>query len=204
MVTNPEFLILSISEYFEVVEASLATHSTACVKAFKNAFSELNTLIKQSSNHQMLADKLKLCNYTDGSLDNMNNLMSFYEAMADNIAGVVQYNRDNSDHSKLNIDNVCDIMVDQSLGVPYERYIKVNEMIMNSTSTVCTDFKYSEIIRKLQEVEWSNSMERQWTYQTCTEFGYYQTSSQTNSLFGEDHFPLQLFLQTCRDVYGAR
>lgn len=47
------------------------------------------------------------------------------------------------------------------------------------------------------------SLARQWTYQTCTEFGFYQTSEQTTSLFG-DTFPLNFFVKQCTDIYGTR
>lgn len=46
-------------------------------------------------------------------------------------------------------------------------------------------------------------LERQWTYQTCVEFGFYQTSSTSSELFGPN-FPLDFFLKQCSDIYGKR
>jgi hypothetical protein len=40
-------------------------------------------------------------------------------------------------------------------------------------------------------------------YQTCTEFGFYQTSSLTAEIFG-DEFPLAFFTQQCSDIFGPR
>lgn len=42
----------------------------------------------------------------------------------------------------------------------------------------------------------------QWTYQTCNEFGFYQTSNDGAKLFG-DRFPLVFFVQQCADIYGG-
>jgi hypothetical protein len=39
-------------------------------------------------------------------------------------------------------------------------------------------------------------------YQTCSEFGYYQTSDKSQ-YFGND-FPLHYFVQQCTDVFGDK
>lgn len=43
--------------------------------------------------------------------------------------------------------------------------------------------------------------EIQWTYQTCNEFGFYQTSDKKEKLFG-DRFPIDFFIKQCTDFYG--
>ena len=42
---------------------------------------------------------------------------------------------------------------------------------------------------------------RQWFYQTCNEFGYYQTTDSDNQPFGK-MFPLSFAIQQCQDVFG--
>lgn len=44
---------------------------------------------------------------------------------------------------------------------------------------------------------------RQWTYQTCTEFGYFQTSDSKNQPFGS-YFPLEFFIKQCQDIFGPK
>lgn len=45
---------------------------------------------------------------------------------------------------------------------------------------------------------------RQWTYQTCTEFGFYQTADNaTESIFG-DRFDVDFFIKQCSDIYGIQ
>ena len=45
-------------------------------------------------------------------------------------------------------------------------------------------------------------MWRQWYYQTCNEFGWYQTSNQPGEEFGGDNIaPLELSENYCQDAY---
>jgi hypothetical protein len=44
---------------------------------------------------------------------------------------------------------------------------------------------------------------RQWTYQTCTEFGWYQSSNQRGNPF-TNFFPLKFFEQQCIDIFGPK
>ena len=44
---------------------------------------------------------------------------------------------------------------------------------------------------------------RQWVYQTCTEFGFFQTSTARPNLFS-DTFPVDFFIDQCADIFGPR
>lgn len=44
---------------------------------------------------------------------------------------------------------------------------------------------------------------RSWMYQTCTEFGYFQTSTARPNLF-VGSFPVEFYLQQCADIFGPR
>lgn len=43
---------------------------------------------------------------------------------------------------------------------------------------------------------------RPWTYQTCNEFGWFQTSNSREQHFGTK-YPLEFFTTICKDVFGA-
>lgn len=47
------------------------------------------------------------------------------------------------------------------------------------------------------------SLGRQWFYQTCTEFGFFQSSSYKPQVFGKD-FPVEFFIKQCMDVFGPK
>lgn len=44
--------------------------------------------------------------------------------------------------------------------------------------------------------------DRQWFYQTCSEFGWYQSSGSPNSIFGTS-FPVELSATLCNDIYDG-
>ncbi|XP_017778056.1 PREDICTED: putative serine protease K12H4.7 [Nicrophorus vespilloides] len=46
-------------------------------------------------------------------------------------------------------------------------------------------------------------LDRQWYYQTCTEYGYYQTTTSNNQPFGKT-FPLSLYHNICKDLFGKK
>nr|APA33879.1 seminal fluid protein [Nilaparvata lugens] len=188
-------------EYYEVVKNSLATYDASCVTAVHDANQHLDSLIKTDVGLKYIAKQFKLCKPLN--VKNPKDVQNFFEGLADNFAGVVQYNKDNrlGPKSNVTIETLCDIMMNEKLGTPVERYARVNE-IMHDES--CNDFQYDSEIKELQQTEWNkNTSEgaRQWTYQTCTEFGFFQTQSSKTDLFGP-HFPLDFFVGMCKDIYG--
>ena len=95
-------------------------------------------------------------------------------------AGVVQYNQDNrafegATHTNITIDVVCETL--QSGSDPLTQWGVLNTML---TDGQCTAFNYSEMIMAMRDTSLTAPAAeggRQWTYQTCAEFGFYQTSS---------------------------
>lgn len=132
-----------------------------------------------------------------------------YDTLAGNFAGVVQYNKDNrnsSNTANITIDTICDILVDQKRGVPVDRVAAVSNLLLTQNKEKCLDYKYSKMVDELKNVSWKAEMAeggRQWTYQTCTEFGFFQTSTARPNLFSET-FPVDFFVQQCTDIFGPR
>ena len=84
-------------------------------------------------------------------------------------------------------------MTNESLGEEIERYAQVNKILLDAYDQKCLDYKYSNLIGTLRETSWNSSAAsgaRQWTYQTCTEFGFFQSSDLTDQPFGYD-FPVR-------------
>nr|BAN20353.1 prolylcarboxypeptidase, putative [Riptortus pedestris] len=204
--SGPLLALADFRDYFEVVKASLGTSSIDCVSSVKMANKHLTKLLTDQSGGELLTKKFRLCSPLDVSNDN--DVSNLAESLADNFAGIVQYNKDNritSDPaSKITIDDVCNIMTNTKLGDPIDRYAEVNNLLLRVTNQTCLNYTYEESIKDLSNTVWSNSSTeagRQWTYQTCVEFGFYQTSTEESDLFGPN-FPLKFFIQQCRDIFG--
>lgn len=113
-------------------------------------------------------------------------------------------------------------MQDTSRGVAVRRLAALSNMLLSIANKTCLDYTYSNAVIQLKNTSWDSETAeggRQWTYQTCTEFGFFQTSSlpETQRLFGDViripllispkfywifQFPLSLFTKQCSDIFG--
>nr|CDJ89337.1 Peptidase S28 domain containing protein [Haemonchus contortus] len=70
----------------------------------------------------------------------------------------------------------------------------------------CASIDYSSFIEFMQNTTYGDAQEvRAWVWQTCTEFGYYQsTDSHTAGPFfgGEPALPVQYYIDECTAIYG--
>ncbi|KAG8322018.1 putative serine protease K12H4.7 [Homalodisca vitripennis] len=202
--SGPVLAKVDFFEYMDVVRNSLGTCGQSCVKAVEMANRRFNQLLKKKSGQKTIDRLFKLCDPIDPT--NQNDVWNLLESLADNFAVIVQYNKDNVG-LPITIDTLCDIMTNKSMGSPLVRYATVNKLLMNIFGEDCVSYKYDEMIEELKETSWTSegvsSGYRTWTYQTCTEFGYYQTSESKQEFFSND-FPLNFFLQQCSDIFGNK
>ena len=64
---------------------------------------------------------------------------------------------------------------------------------MKEQGESCLNYTYQSMLDDLAQTEWDKAVQvggRQWIYQTCTEFGWYQTSDQPKHPYGS-RFPLK-------------
>lgn len=104
--SGPLLAKIDFIEYFEVVTRSLATYSDACVTAVQRSIQQVETLLKHMIGQRSLNEKFQLCDPVEKSISNNLDIANLFENLAGNFAGVVQYNKDNSPHSKVTIDDV--------------------------------------------------------------------------------------------------
>ena len=109
--------------------------------------------------------------------------------------------------TKLSIDFLCGIMLNETIGDPLDRYIAVNDAVLDTYGLDCLDTSYESFINQMKQVNWNESAAvggRQWTYQTCVEFGFFQsTDDQKNQPFGQE-FSADFFIQQCIDIFGPQ
>lgn len=152
----------------------------------------------------------RLCDDLDGS--NQKDVASLFETVTGNFMDIVQYNEDNrgfegSKTANITIDTLCNIMTSNgSEQTSFEKYAAVNDLMLSVFEKNCTDFKYSKTVNDMKNESWDSDSaggERQWTYQTCTEFGFFQSSDLDDQPFGHD-FPISFSTRLCQDVYGTQ
>lgn len=205
--SGPLLAKVDFIEYYQVVVDSLATYEKGdCVTPVQKAIQQIDMLLKHMIGQRTLTDKYQLCDPVEKSIANPLDIANLYEGLASDFAGVVQYNKDNRDNNHVTIDDLCDLMCNQTLGAPVTRLAAVNSLILKENDQKCFDFKYDKMVEEMKNVSWGSEVAnggRQWTYQTCTEFGFYQTSDKGDSVFG-DKFNADFFVQQCKDIYGEK
>lgn len=95
-------------------------------------------------------------------------------------------------------------MLNTTIGPPVTRLGVVNGMLLKESNTTCLDYKYDKMVADMKNVSWDSETAkgmRQWTYQTCNEFGFYQTSENKSDTFG-DRFGVDFFIRQCMDVFS--
>ncbi|XP_022286435.2 putative serine protease K12H4.7 [Crassostrea virginica] len=206
----PIFAQLDFKEYLQVVVSSLATTGPGCNKNIKMATDAVAQMLKTDTGRKNVEKMFKLCDPLDTSeyVDAAN----LFSNLAGNFEGVVQYNKDNRAFegaigTNVTIDTLCGIMNDESSGSPIDRYAKVNDLMMSTYSQKCLDNSYNKMVGELKSTAWNASASeggRQWTYQTCTEFGFFQTSDLGDVQPFGNFFNLNFAIQQCVDVFGTK
>ncbi|KAG0722922.1 putative serine protease K12H4.7 [Chionoecetes opilio] len=196
---------LNFKEYLEVVRDSLATVDEGCNVAISRAHRDLRNLLQERKGWSIINKEFRLCTPLDGH--NRFDVANLFSVLAGNVEDVVQYNRDNRAFegvkgTDITIDTVCEIMMNDTMGSYYIRYASLNSLLLDVAGEKCLDHTYSSMVKELKSVAWKEQC-RAWLYQTCTEFGFYQTSDALHQPFGYE-FPLQFFTGQCQDVFGSR
>ncbi|GAB6029846.1 Thymus-specific serine protease [Chamberlinius hualienensis] len=209
--SGPLYAEINFIEYLGVVQKSLSDVSSTCNPAITNAVNQIDALLAQGqSGWSTLTSQFRLCSTLDGS--NSLDVANFYSYLCGNFEGVVQYNKDNrefqgSKATNITIDTICGIMDDSSIGAEIDRYAAVNSLLLDAYDDVCLDYGYNDMITYLQGETWDSpgaqGGARQWIYQTCTEYGWYQSSDLEGQPFGAK-FPIDFWVNQCADIYGAK
>ncbi|XP_062329699.1 thymus-specific serine protease [Osmerus eperlanus] len=203
----PVHATINFPEYLEVVRRSLASESPQCPLLVKKASDTLMDLLKDPFNFSNITKDFNLCS----KLQVQSDMDSAYllETLAGNFMDVVQYNEDNREFegvvgTNITIEVLCGVMADASLGEPYARYAAVARLLMDTFSMKCLDASYANNLRDMSNTSWSGPAAgggRQWVYQTCTEFGFYQSTDSPDQPFGG--FPLPYHVKQCSDYYSV-
>ncbi|GLV45531.1 uncharacterized protein CBL_02551 [Carabus blaptoides fortunei] len=206
--SGPLLAQTDFKDYYKVVDEALRTYSDECLNQVQQGTKQIDILLRHMVGQRSVNKKFRLCDPIEKSIENTNDVSNFYEALASNFAGVVQYNKDNrkgksAKGSNITIDTLCDIMTDDKLGSSLDRLANINSLLLDTYEQKCLDYKYDKMINELRNVSTAGEGARQWTYQTCTEFGFFQTSSYLPQVFGNS-FPVEFFAQMCVDIFGPK
>lgn len=196
----PTNALVDFIHYKEVVGAAIHhVGGRECYQLLESAFSQGEELIStgRSDEFQQL---FRLCDDFDGN-ENLD-VWSAFSLFSDILAGIVQT------HSNGLIERFCNDLTNTTASnlTEIQQFAKwlTNYFPDFDNTDFCMD-NYNATVTFYRNTSWSSiaslSSGRQWFYQTCTEYGWYQTSGSEIQPFGSS-FPVDLYLQLCRDIFG--
>ncbi|XP_037533989.1 thymus-specific serine protease [Nematolebias whitei] len=195
---------LDFSAYNNVVGLSLMNEavggSEECLAKVQEAFVLVEAALT-SGNCSQLAQDFGCCQIPK----NPDDQVELMQNLADIIMGAVQYNEEGV---LMSIKQLCDVMTNSSdeneaeMGT-YNGLVQLSKTYRFATDEPCLDVSHEKTLKDLMDTSLhsSRTAERQWTYQTCTEFGFYQTCEDTTCPFS-GMFTLQTHTELCAKVFG--
>ncbi|XP_061574763.1 thymus-specific serine protease isoform X2 [Cololabis saira] len=202
----PVHAAVNFPEYLEVVWRSLASENAECPLLVKKASDALVERLKDPKTYENITKDFNLCSQLQ--IQTEMDSAYFLETLAGNFMDVVQYNEDNRGFegvlgTNITIKVLCGMMADYSLGDPYARYAAVARLMMDTFSVKCLDSSFNHYVRDMSNTSWNGPAAgggRQWVYQTCSEFGFYQSTDSPNQPF--TGFSLDYQVKQCAAFYN--
>jgi serine protease 16 len=155
--------------YMDVVGQSIIHFSgQACFDAFESAAKTLASYA-EAGNYAQLEKDFNTCN----PIGSTNDLKVLLSDLMGNVQGTIQYNNEHS--GVMNVTDICGTM--QQSTDYYANFIALQALYRQANGQSCEDASYADTIAYLSNPEKdANNNGRPWTYQTCNEFGYFQTA----------------------------
>uniref|UniRef100_A0A0N5BHV6 Serine protease K12H4.7 n=1 Tax=Strongyloides papillosus TaxID=174720 RepID=A0A0N5BHV6_STREA len=189
-------------QYLDVVKNSLSTYSPQCSNDLEKGLSELEALVKTEDGEKNITNLFNLCD--DWSKLSNDDKEYFWSAIIGSYMGVVQYSNDNvgSFRSTNNIQSLCAYHLDVK-GTPIQHIINVFNAYGGSYGG-CLDVSYNEYIEFVSEISFDGeaASDRAWTYQTCTEFGYYQSTDYDAGDYWGKVIDANWYVKQCTAIFG--
>ncbi|KXN71214.1 peptidase S28 [Conidiobolus coronatus NRRL 28638] len=161
----PVFAKENFYEYDQVVAAALGKDCFANIEEVKNY---IDVQFSITGNRKKLKEDL-------GCMDITNDI-AFVSTIFDILASVVQYN---SPTAKPNISGLCGGFANTTaIEDKYNYFISQLKVYLQSENKSC--YKFADF-DSLYNLDAKSGSVRQWTYQCCTEYGYWQTAPPDHS-----------------------
>uniref|UniRef100_A0A7S0WWE3 Thymus-specific serine protease n=1 Tax=Pyramimonas obovata TaxID=1411642 RepID=A0A7S0WWE3_9CHLO len=170
----PVRAVANYQGYNDVVAYSLRAEdiggSQDCLDSVRAAFAELGLLLATPDNLRDVENQFNVCDQRGHPLDVANNRKKLAEVAS--MAFTFQENDMACNKPGCNIAKVCSVMTDEARGQPLDR---LADMVALASGGYCVDVDDSADVRALTNTTLKGGKARVWFYQTCTEFGFYQT-----------------------------
>ena len=156
-------------EYMDVVGQSIIHFAgQPCFDAFEAAANQV-AAYAQAHDYTRLSTDFATCS----KIESTNDLKVLLGDLMGNVQGTIQYNNEHS--GVLNVTDICATMTQSS--DYYANFVALQAIYRGANGQDCEDASWADTVAYLSNpAKDSTNAGRPWTYQTCNEFGYFQTA----------------------------
>uniref|UniRef100_A0A914CMA3 Uncharacterized protein n=1 Tax=Acrobeloides nanus TaxID=290746 RepID=A0A914CMA3_9BILA len=207
--SGPVLAKVDFFEYLQVVQASISSYNQTCADNIQAGFEAIQQRLNTIDGRQELNNVFNICSsgQTNQSYVPVKDIQNFMSNLVGLFQGTVQYSGDNTQIAiGMGIPEICAVMLDTSHS-PMENIQNVNiyisKGIYGNGTVYCNDPSYSDFINEIKDTSYDGiADDRCWIWQTCTEFGYFQSTDLGRNIFGSS-IPGDFYIDMCTDIFGA-
>ncbi|CAG4980308.1 unnamed protein product [Colias eurytheme] len=194
--SGPLYAQEDFPEYLEVITEALRSQgSEACLTSVGEAIQRMVDLLGTDDGAAQVSTMFNTCAplRANATLDITT---FFWYGITETFAYLVQY------ATPGDITSACDVITDSAVADPMQRL--ANWITKEPWTQPCIEPRYEEVVRKHKNVSYDapDTTMRLWTYQTCVEYGWYQTTTSSHQPFLST-VPLEYFHQMCKDFFSV-
>lgn len=182
-------------EYMEVVGQSIIHFSG------QQCYNNLESAAEIIQNLALLGQegftKLDADFQTCSPMKDQKDLTILLSDLMGNIQGTIQYNNEHA--GVMNVTDICAYMTTPNVDA-YTNFVTLQAAYRKANGQTCEDASWTDAVAALK-VEGAG---RSWTYQTCNEFGYYQTTDSANQPFKSwKQLNLDFYRALCAEAFDG-
>lgn len=174
----------------EVVSRAIEAVSVDCLETIEEGISEIEELLLDPNSTTYVADLFQVCN-PNIDITEEPYRSYFFGQIIWPWANIIQY------ASSGTIEGYCKVITDAE-GTALDKLLAFFYYYFGTNSCLSS---YSDFVNAYSSIQLSSDGSRQWYYQTCTEYGWYQTTATDAQPFGRNLL-VDFFYGWCKDLYG--
>lgn len=184
------------SEHLEAVTEVLRSEGgEACVASVAEAVEQVIALLASANGPQQVSQMFNTCT-TISSESPLDVATFFWRGVTDSFVRLV------TSATPGDVTNACRVLTDPNVAVASQRL--ANWVTAQPWNGPCIETRYAQFVASHTDTSYDspNVIMRLWTYQTCVEFGWYQTTTGSRHPFLA-MVPVEYFHQLCKDLFGT-
>ncbi|XP_075987782.1 putative serine protease K12H4.7 [Anticarsia gemmatalis] len=194
--SGPLFAQEDFPEYLEVIaEAIRSQGGEACLNSIETSMEGLVQLLATQNGPATVSNMFNTCS-TISATAPLDLATFFWYGITETFAYLVQYANPGD------IPAACEVLTASGVSDPVQRL--ANWITSQPWTQPCIETRYSQVVENHRNTSFDSpdAVMRLWTYQTCVEFGWYQTTTSSRQPFLST-VPLEYFHEMCKDFFSS-